>query len=108
MIIVTCDAVDNPTLLTNHGLVLVCVGRHPGMRLREIGDCVGITERAAQRILGDLCQRGYVSRRRVGRRNVYEIHPDVGLEHPLLEDRRLGDLLAGLVEGGVCEAQGRP
>ena len=92
-----------PNPLTNHGLVLVCLGRHPGMRLREIGDCVGITERAAQRIVGELCAEGYLSRSRDGRRNSYEVHPDAVLAHPLVQDRRLGDLLSGLVESSPAE-----
>ena len=86
------------SLLSTHGLVLVCVARHPGARLREIAECVGITERAVQRVLGDLCTEGYVCRERVGRRNSYEIRPDLPLRHPALDDRRLSDLLAGLVE----------
>ena len=85
------------TPLTSQGLVLVCVARHPELRLRDIGDRVGITERAAQRIIGELCQEGYVSRRRVGRRSVYQVHLEADLKHPLLEGRRLGDLLGGLV-----------
>ena len=82
--------------LSNHGLVLLCLSRHPGMRIREIGECVGITERAAQRIVSELCAEGYLSRSRTGRRNSYQVHPDAPLTHPLVDDRRVGDLLAGL------------
>jgi predicted ArsR family transcriptional regulator len=84
--------------LSNQGLVLVCLSRSPGMRVRDIADCVGITERAAQRIIGELCSEGYVSRARAGRRNVYQVHPEAALKHPLIEDRCVGDLLRGLVE----------
>jgi DNA-binding IclR family transcriptional regulator len=45
----------------------------PGVRLRDIGEAVGITERAAHRIVGELTDAGYVSRDRVGRRNHYMI-----------------------------------
>lgn len=68
------------------------------MRLREIGDCVGITERAAQRIVCDLCDEGYLCRRKAGRRNTYEVHPELPLRHPSLRDRRVRDLLDGLIE----------
>ena len=85
--------------LTNHGLVLVCVARQPGLRIREIAECVGVTERAAQRIVGELCEAGYVTRERTGRRNAYEVHPDVPLHDPLVDDHRVADLLVGLVEG---------
>ncbi len=78
--------------------MLLCVSRDRGMRLREIADCVGITERAVQRVLCDLCDEGYMCRRRVGRRNRYEIRTDLPLRHPALGERRVSDLLAGLVD----------
>ena len=33
-------------LLSNHGRALVCVARDPDSRLRDIADCLGITERS--------------------------------------------------------------
>jgi DNA-binding MarR family transcriptional regulator len=84
-------------LLTSHALALVCVARDQGSRLRDIADCLGITERATQRIVSDLCEAGYVSKRRVGARNVYEVHPDVPLQQPLIDDRQVGEILAPLV-----------
>jgi DNA-binding MarR family transcriptional regulator len=39
--------------------------------LRDIAEHVGITERAAQPIVLDLVEAGYVQRKRVGRRNHY-------------------------------------
>ncbi len=83
-------------LLTSHGLVALCVARNPGMRLREIAQCVGITERAVQRIVCDLCEAGYLSRRRDGRQNSYEIHPETPLRHSLVSESKLGDLLDAL------------
>ena len=85
------------TLLTNHGHALLCVARDPGMTLRQIGDCIGITERAAHRIVSDLVDEGYLDKRRVGTRNVYEINPEVPMRHPLVEDHWIGELLAVLV-----------
>jgi hypothetical protein len=85
------------TFLTNHTLALLCVVRTPGMRLRDIATSVGITERAAHRIMSDLVEAGFLTRHRVGRRNFYEVHPEVSLRHPLVEDRSLGDLLGGLI-----------
>jgi DNA-binding transcriptional ArsR family regulator len=87
------------SLLTNHGLAVVCIARLPGARLRDIAECVGVTERAAHRIVSELCEAGYVTRERVGRRNFYEVHPDVPLSNGLLSERQLGDLLSGLIEG---------
>ena len=67
------------------------------MRLRDIAAQVGITERAAHRIMSDLVEGGFLTRHRVGRRNFYEVHPGVKLRHPLVEERTLGDLIGGLI-----------
>ena len=83
--------------LSNHALALLCVVRTPGMRLRDIAAEVGITERAAHRIMSDLVEGGYLTRHRVGRRNFYEVHPEVPLRHSLVEDCTLGELLSGLL-----------
>ncbi|MGZ4173236.1 MAG: helix-turn-helix transcriptional regulator [Solirubrobacteraceae bacterium] len=82
------------SFLTNHAQVLLCIAHNPAIRLREIGDAVGITERAAHRIVTNLAQAGYISRQRVGRRNRYTIEPDLPLPEPLARERRIGDLLA--------------
>ena len=44
----------NWTFLTNHAQVLLCIADDPGVRLREIGERVGITERATHRIVVEL------------------------------------------------------
>jgi DNA-binding MarR family transcriptional regulator len=85
------------TFLTNHAHALLCVAREPGMRLRDIADCVGITERAAQRIVAELCDEGYLTRHRMGRRNFYEVHPHARLRHRLEDGVEVGDLLAVLL-----------
>ena len=63
----------------------------------EIGETVGITERAAHRIVDELATAGYVSRERTGRRNHYTIQSDLPLPDPLARSQRVGDLLAILV-----------
>ena len=84
------------TFLTNHGHVLVCIAEDAGIRGRDIAARVGITERAAQSIIADLVAEGYVTRTRVGRRNQYEIHPDVPFRHPIEGGHAVGELLASL------------
>jgi DNA-binding transcriptional ArsR family regulator len=83
--------------LTNHAHVLVCVAHDPGIRLRDIAAAVGITERAAHRILSELVEEGYVLRERQGRRNRYQVKADLPLRHPLVQERRIGDLLEVLL-----------
>ena len=85
--------------LTNHAHVLVCVAQDPGIRLRDIGDRVGITERATHRIVSELVHEGYVVRKRDGRRNSYTINTKLPLRHPLVENRQVGELLGVLTEG---------
>jgi hypothetical protein len=82
------------TFLTNHAIALICLTREPDLTLRQIGDRVGLTERATHRIVSDLVDRGYVVRTREGRRNRYEIRPDAQIEDPVLGGRRVGELLA--------------
>jgi len=67
---------------TNHFEVLLYIGRHPDARLRTVAEAVGITERAAHRILSQLAAEGYVTVSRVGRRNHYRITPGTTLRHP--------------------------
>ncbi|HEX8105146.1 MAG TPA: winged helix-turn-helix domain-containing protein [Solirubrobacteraceae bacterium] len=84
------------TFMTNHAHVLLCVARDPGARLRDVADAVGITERAAQRIVADLVEAGYLEREREGRRNRYRLHPELPLRHPLERDTAIGEILGVL------------
>ena len=82
------------TFLTNHAHVLLCVSKNPNARLRDIAEMVGITERAAQRIVTELEDAGYLDRVREGRRNSYLLNTAMPLRHPLDSDHRIGELLA--------------
>lgn len=79
--------------LTNHAHVLLCIARAPDSRARDIAAQVGITERAAQRILADLIADGYAERTKVGRRNHYKINPGGRLRHPVYRDLSIGPLI---------------
>jgi DNA-binding MarR family transcriptional regulator len=81
------------SFLTNHALVLLCIARDPAVRLREIGDTVGITERAAHRIVNELAEAGYISRERVGRRNRYAVQSHLPIPDRLAREQKIGDLL---------------
>ena len=82
------------TFLTNHAHVLMCVSENPNVRMRDVATQVGITERAAQRIVTELEQAGYLERMREGRRNSYQLNPSMPLRHPLDSAHRIGELLA--------------
>ena len=73
--------------------MLLCLQRNPRARMRDIAETVGITERAAQRIVTDLVEAGYVSRKREGRRNLYELNRELRMRHPSQFDHEIGELL---------------
>jgi hypothetical protein len=92
------------SFLTNHGRVLLCIAHDPGVRLRDIGAGVGITERSAYGIVCDLAAAGYISKHRDGRRNRYQIQAHLPLPEPAGSERTVGEVLA-LLAGA---AAGRP
>jgi Winged helix-turn-helix DNA-binding len=82
------------TFLTNHARVLLCISRDPGIRLRDIADRVGITERSAYAIVQDLAAAGYIVKEKDGRRNRYRIETDLPLPEPSSQERTVGEVLA--------------
>src|SRR6476620_2757978 len=79
--------------LSNHTQVLLCLHRDPDARFRDIALWVGITERAAQRIVADLIESGYVESERIGRRNHYRINPNIAMRHHAQHGHEIGELL---------------
>lgn len=88
------EPVTRWTFLTNHAHVLLCVAQDPEVRLRDVAERVGITERGAQRIVADLEEGGYLERSRVGRRNHYRVHRRLRLRHPIERHLAVGELIA--------------
>jgi DNA-binding IclR family transcriptional regulator len=66
---------------TNHLHVLLYVARNPDAQVRVVAMEVGLTERAAHRILSDLAQGGYITVTKNGRRNHYRVNPGTKLRH---------------------------
>jgi DNA-binding Lrp family transcriptional regulator len=91
-------AVPTWTFLTRHAQVLLCIADDPGIRLRDIGARVGITERGAHRIVGELVDAGYISRERRGRRNHYTVRLQARLPDPVAREQNVGDLLGVLTQ----------
>ena len=81
------------TFLTNHAQVLLCISNDPDIRLRDVAATVGVTERAAQRIVFDLAEAGFLERERRGRRNRYLINETVEMRHPAQKGYEIGELL---------------
>lgn len=86
------------TFLTNHSHVLICLRRDPGLRLRDIGEMVGITERSVFNIVNDLEAAGYIERRRVGRRNEYVVMADRPMRHEVERGKTVEQLLEAMAD----------
>ena len=96
------------TFLTNHAHVLLCIKRDDDVRLRDVATLVGVTERAAQKIVADLAAAGYLTVERVGRRNRYRIRARQPLRHPLERNHRIGELLDLLQDAPPAKARRHP
>jgi Winged helix DNA-binding domain len=91
--------------LTNHALVLLCIARDSGARLRDIAVTVGITERSAFGIVSDLAAAGYIVKEKGGRRNRYQVVTDLPVPESGDRSLAIGDLLA-LLGGTDAETPG--
>ncbi|MDO8636520.1 MAG: winged helix-turn-helix domain-containing protein [Dehalococcoidia bacterium] len=80
-------------LITNHGLVLSYISKHPRSTARELAEAVNLTERSIRKIIDDLESAGFIVRRREGRRNRYRIKPHIVMSHPSHGEIAVGDLL---------------
>jgi DNA-binding MarR family transcriptional regulator len=89
--------------LSNHGMVLLSIAHDPRARMRDIAAAVGITERAAQRIVAELIEADYVSRTRDGRRNRYTVRTDLSIRLPTQRDIDLDSLLSVLLPAGTSD-----
>jgi DNA-binding transcriptional ArsR family regulator len=87
------SAVPDFAFLTNHGKTLLLIAHDRRIRMRDIASRLDITERATQRIVGDLAKAGYVDRERDGRRNLYSVRTDAPLGLPIQRDIDIGSLL---------------
>jgi DNA-binding MarR family transcriptional regulator len=81
------------TFLSNHTHVMVCLAGNEDLTLRDIAHTIGITERAVHRIVSELEEAGALTRERVGRRNIYRIHAELHLRHPLESHCTIGEIL---------------
>jgi DNA-binding IclR family transcriptional regulator len=87
------------TFLTNHALVLTHISHQPESTGLEIAQAVGITERAARKIIADLQEAGYVSAEKLGRRNRYRVDIRRSLARIGKREVTVGELVALLNSG---------
>jgi hypothetical protein len=96
------------SLLTNHARVLVCIGHDPGVRLRDIAETIGITERRAFGIVTDLTEAGYVVKDKDGRRNRYRIQEHLPIRMQIGREPTIGEVLAVLIDTTTSESTRPP
>src|SRR5438270_13953628 len=96
------------SFLTNHARALVCIARDPGVRLREIADVLGVTERRAFGIVSDLTKAGYVVKDKDGRRNRYRIQSHLPLRVRVGREPPIGEVLGVLVDTSMTKSPGAP
>jgi len=81
------------TFITNHGLLLAYIAKHPQSTARTIASAVNLTERTVHKIIAELEAEKYIERRRVGRNNEYRINSHTRLRHETTLDVMVEDLL---------------
>lgn len=92
------------SFITPHARTLVCIARDPGVRLREIADALGVTERRAFALVSDLTEAGYVVKERAGRRNRYRIQEHLPLRVRVPREPTIGELLGVLVDTATTDS----
>lgn len=80
--------------LTNHARALLHIAHDPGVRLRDLAQALGVTERTAYGLVADLTEGGYVIKEKEGRRNRYHIQEDLPLRTSIGRERKIGEVLA--------------
>ena len=96
------------TFLSNHAHVLLLLAAEPDLRVRDIADRVGITERAVQKIIAELEAAAVLTRTREGRRNRYRVHTEQPLRHPVEAHRTVGDLVRLIHEAAAPPSDAGP
>ncbi len=91
------------TFITNHGLVLSYISHNNTSTAREIAQYIGVTERTTHKIISDLEAAGYIERRKMGRRNVYSVDPELPLRHHTKQDVNVSYLLEALTSKDLHE-----
>jgi Mn-dependent DtxR family transcriptional regulator len=90
------------TFFSNYGHVLVCLAKNRQARLRDVALEVGITERAVQKIVRDLQDKGFVTVSKQGRCNRYRINNRKTLRHSLESNCTIGKLLSLVLKSTVA------
>ena len=81
-VVIPAQPVPASLLLGNQLIALSAIRENPSIRIRELSEVLGLTERSAQRVVNELESVGLIRVTRNGRRNLYTISEGVDLDLP--------------------------
>ena len=84
------------TFITKHAVVLSIIAKNPRITGLELAGELGVTERAARKLIAELYENGYITKKKEGRRVRYSINPDQPLRQDIHSDIPVGSLLETL------------
>lgn len=90
------------TFLTNHAAVLLHLAGHPDDTMRSVAPALGLSERTTAAVIADLRAAGYITVRRRGRHNHYNVKARKPLRRRAHTGATVGNLLSAL--GSVAES----
>ncbi|MQC27236.1 MAG: winged helix-turn-helix transcriptional regulator [Chloroflexi bacterium] len=79
--------------ITNHGAVMLIISQQGRITARKLAERVRITERSVLNIIKDLEDGGYLTRKKVGRENVYTVNAEGALRHHEIRSFHVGELV---------------
>ncbi len=88
-------------LFNTNAAVLACIAAKPDITFREMSDKTGTTERNCQAIVQDLADQKYLTVKREGRKNVYEVDKDKTVTLPGGRAITVGELVVFVRGVGV-------
>jgi predicted transcriptional regulator len=81
------------TFITKYAVVLSILADNPRVTALEIAGRIGVTERAARKLIAELYNAGYIRKKKEGRRVKYSINTDQPLRQETHEKIAIGSLL---------------
>jgi len=84
------------TFITKHAIVLGIISKNPRITALELAGEIGVTERAARRLIAELYETGYIRKTKEGRRVKYSINSDKPLRQDMHSEVAVGSLLETL------------
>jgi DNA-binding transcriptional ArsR family regulator len=84
------------TFLTKHAVILAIIAKNPRITALELAGELGMTERAARKLIAELYEAGYIRKKREGRRVRYSINTDKPLRQGIYHRVPIGSLLETL------------